>query len=82
MRPTNAYPGLLSPELKDALGMSDGAPLPWLINMQRYGPRPSYPSIKIPGLDAPIPDGAEFRYHPGGWGKPPVDHQGQPLYGA
>lgn len=81
MRPTNAYPGLLTPELKDALGMTDGAPPPWLINMQRYGPPPSYPSLKIPGLNAPIPDGSEFGYHPGGWGKPPVDHQGQPLYG-
>lgn len=81
MRPTNAYPGLITPQLKDALGMTDGAPPPWLINMQRYGPPPSYPSLKIPGLNAPIPDGSDFGYHPGGWGKPPVDHQGQPLYG-
>jgi len=34
---------------------------------------PSYPELKIPGLSAPIPAGAEFGYHPGGWGKPPVD---------
>jgi hypothetical protein len=27
-------PGMLSRELKDALGMPDGAPPPWLINMQ------------------------------------------------
>lgn len=40
---------------------------------QRYGPPPSYPSLKIPGLNAPIPHGALFGYHPGGWGKPPVD---------
>eukprot|EP00892_Ulva_mutabilis_P010184 jgi/Ulvmu1/7538/UM037_0082.1 len=81
MRPTNAYPGLITAQLKDALGMTEGAPPPWLINMQRYGPPPSYPSLKIPGLNAPIPDGSDFGYHPGGWGKPPVDHQGQPLYG-
>lgn len=27
-------PGMLSKELKEALGMPDGAPPPWLINMQ------------------------------------------------
>lgn len=27
-------PGILSRELKEALGMPDGAPPPWLINMQ------------------------------------------------
>lgn len=123
-------PGQLSQELKEALGMPDGAPPPWLINMQvstivycvvltislpiyfpkliffcavyvktlprycrlstvtigylilclwkktmlqRYGPPPSYPHLKIPGLNAPIPEGASFGYHAGGWGKPPVD---------
>ena len=25
--------------------------------------------------------GASFGYHAGGWGKPPVDEQGKPLYG-
>lgn len=49
--------------------------------MQRYGPPPSYPNLKIPGLNAPIPDGCAFGYHPGGWGKPPVDELGRPLYG-
>ena len=53
--------------------MPEGAPPPWLINMQRYGPPPSYPKLKIPGLNAPIPPGASYGYHPGGWGKPPVD---------
>ncbi|CAN6181675.1 unnamed protein product, partial [Urochloa humidicola] len=74
-------PGMLSRELKDALGMPDGAPPPWLINMQRYGPPPSYPQLKIPGLNAPIPLGASFGYRPGEWGKPPVDEHGRPLYG-
>ncbi|CAK9181774.1 unnamed protein product [Ilex paraguariensis] len=74
-------PGMLSQELKDALGMPEGTPPPWLINMQRYGPPPSYPQLKIPGLNAPIPPGASFGYHPGGWGKPPVDENGRPLYG-
>ena len=49
--------------------------------MQRYGPPPSYPNLKIPGLNAAIPDGASFGYHAGGWGKPPVDEMGKPLYG-
>jgi len=61
--------------------MPEGAPPPWLINMQRYGPPPSYPNLKIPGLNAPIPEGCRYGYHPGGWGKPPVDEFGRPLYG-
>ncbi|KAJ3012417.1 UNVERIFIED_CONTAM: Splicing factor 3B subunit 2 [Siphonaria sp. JEL0065] len=75
-------PGQLSEELKDALGMSDStiAP-PWLVNMQRYGPPPSYPGLKVPGLNCPIPHGAQWGYHVGGWGKPPVDEFGRPLYG-
>jgi len=74
-------PGILSSELKTALGMTDLTPPPWLINMQRYGPPPSYPSMRIPGLNAPIPAGTQFGFQPGGWGKPPVDEYGRPLYG-
>eukprot|EP00445_Apocalathium_hangoei_P037283 CAMPEP_0203948382 /NCGR_PEP_ID=MMETSP0359-20131031/83048_1 /ASSEMBLY_ACC=CAM_ASM_000338 /TAXON_ID=268821 /ORGANISM="Scrippsiella Hangoei, Strain SHTV-5" /LENGTH=884 /DNA_ID=CAMNT_0050879925 /DNA_START=88 /DNA_END=2742 /DNA_ORIENTATION=+ len=77
----NKKPGLLSAALKEALGMAEGSPPPWLINMQRYGPPPAYPNLKVPGLNAPIPQGAEYGYHPGGWGKPPVDEFGNPLYG-
>lgn len=79
---THARPGVLSAELQNALGVSEGVtPPPWLINMQRYGPPPSYPSLKVPGLNAPIPPGGQFGYHIGGWGKPPVDELGRPLYG-
>lgn len=77
-------PGRLSDELKEALGItSRSVPPPWLQNMQRYGPPPSYPNLKIAGLNAPIPsrDGAEYGHHPGGWGKPPVDEKGIPLFG-
>ena len=79
--------------------------------MQRYGPPPSYPNLKIPGLNNPIPEvtqhsspcsllftslplslslslllffslqGCSFGYFVGGWGKPPVDERGRPLYG-
>ncbi|GJD10030.1 Splicing factor 3B subunit 2 [Galdieria sulphuraria] len=75
-------PGILSDQLREALGMTSSiVPPPWLINMQRYGPPPSYPRLRIPGLNAPIPPGASFGYQPGGWGKPPVDEYGRPLYG-
>jgi splicing factor 3B subunit 2 len=74
-------PGVITDELKDALNIPLGAPPPWLINMQRYGPPPSYPQLKIPGLNAPIPPGAQWGFHPGGWGKPPTDENNQPLYG-
>ncbi|KAK0607423.1 hypothetical protein LWI29_014753 [Acer saccharum] len=47
-------PDTISQELKQALGMPDSAPPPWLINMQRYGPPPSYPHLKIPELNAPL----------------------------
>jgi hypothetical protein len=30
--------------------------------LQRYGPPPSYPNLKVPGLNAPIPPGAQFGY--------------------
>lgn len=74
-------PGEISTELKEALNIPPGAPPPWLINMQRYGPPPSFPNLKIPGLNAPIPAGAKWGFHPGGWGKPPVDEFNKPLYG-
>jgi len=75
-------PGELSDELIRALGMPNrNAPPPWLYNMQRYGPPPSYPNLKIPGVTCPIPPGARYGYGEGEWGKPPVDEYGRPLYG-
>lgn len=68
-------PGYLSEELRTALGMSTHLmPTPWLHNQQKYGAPPSYPHMRIPGLNAPIPEGAQWGYHPGGWGRPPFDH--------
>lgn len=65
--------------------------------MQRFGPPPSYPTLRIPGLNAPLPAGlvldhlfcrvltilcsAQWGFHPGGWGKPPMDEYNRPLYG-
>lgn len=74
-------PGVLSAELVACLGIPPGAPPPWLLAMQRYGPPPSYPTLKIPGLNAPIPPGAAYGFHPGGWGMAPVSELGVPLYG-
>ena len=37
--------------------------------------------MRIAGLNAPIPPGASFGFQAGGWGKPPVDEYGRPLYG-
>jgi len=82
MRPEGLVPGTISDALREALGMEgELEPPPWLRHMQRYGPPPSYPDLKIPGLSAPIPKGAMFGYDPGMWGKPPVDEMGRPLYG-
>ncbi|KAI0025241.1 DUF382-domain-containing protein [Xylariomycetidae sp. FL0641] len=75
-------PGELSEPLKEALSIPPGAPPPWLINQQRFGPPPSYPSLRIPGLNAPIPQGAQWGFNPGCYGKPPVDEYNRPLFGG
>ena len=80
--------GPFSKALTIALGMGgsggdNNTPPPWLWNMQRYGPPPGHPKLKIPGLNAPLPNTqCQYGYHPGGWGKPPVDAYGRPLYGG
>nr|POF11409.1 pre-mrna-splicing factor [Quercus suber] len=75
-------PGELSEELTEALNMTPGGPPPWLINMQKIGVPPSYPALKIPGLNAPPPFGASWGFHPGGYGKPPVKEDGTPEWGG
>lgn len=75
-------PGEISDPLKEALSIPPGAPPPWLINQQRFGPPPSYPSLRIPGLNAPIPNGAQWGFNPGCYGKPPVDEYNRPLFGG
>ena len=75
-------PGELSEGLKEALGMQPGFPPPWLLQQQRVGPPPSYPTLKIPGLNAPLPPGASWGFQPGQWGKPPLDEYNRPLYGG
>lgn len=76
-------PGEMSDALHEALGMTTGVnlPPPWLTAMQRYGPPPGHPGLRIPGLNAPLPAGCNYGTQPGGWGRPPVDASGKPLYG-
>lgn len=74
-------PGVVSKELREALNMPPNAPPPWLLQMQRFGPPPSYKDLRIPGVNAPIPSSAQWGFHPGGYGKPPLDENNQPLYG-
>lgn len=75
-------PGEISDSLREALGMQPGFPPPWLLQQQRIGPPPSYPLLKIPGLNAPLPAGASWGFGPGQWGKPPVDEYNRPIYGG
>lgn len=75
-------PGELSDELKAALNMEPGGPPPWLINQQRHGIPPSYPNMKIPGVNTPIPPGASWGYQAGQWGRAPTDDHGRPLFGG
>jgi len=67
----------MSEELRNALGMTEGCPPPWLINMQRFGPPPSYPNLKIPGVNAPLSSSSKY-----GYGKNPLDDPGDPILGT
>lgn len=37
--------------------------------------------MKLPGVNASIPEGAEYGLQAGGWGHPPVDEHGNPRFG-
>lgn len=78
----NFKPGIMSEGLKEALGMPVGAPLPWLLTMQKIGPPPAFPTMEIPGLNAPIPPGASWGYAPGQFGKPTLDEYNRPMWGG
>ncbi|SOV19644.1 splicing factor 3B subunit 2, putative [Plasmodium gaboni] len=49
-------PGIISEKLRIALNIEPNEPLPWLINMQKYGLPPSFPYLKIPGLNVSSPN--------------------------
>lgn len=46
-------PGVVSDDLREALGVPKGGVIPWVAKMTQYGPPPSYPFMKIPGFNAP-----------------------------
>ena len=72
-----------SPALLAALGMPSAAsPPPWLFAMQRHGPPPSYPFLRVPGVNAPLPAGGRWGLGEGEWGKPPVDELGRGRWGG
>uniref|UniRef100_A0A7S2TFR7 PSP proline-rich domain-containing protein n=1 Tax=Lotharella oceanica TaxID=641309 RepID=A0A7S2TFR7_9EUKA len=82
VRFSKVTPTEYSDELLRALGMETRQdPPPWLFNMQRFGPPPSYPNLKFPGVNAPIPPGASYGFSEKQWGKAPVDAYNRPLYG-
>ncbi|QIX01494.1 hypothetical protein AMS68_007011 [Peltaster fructicola] len=74
-------PGETSDRLKDALGIPASYPDPWLLTQQKHGPPPSYPAIRLPGLNAPLPPGANWGFELGQWGRAPVkdDYAKTPL---
>ena len=62
-------PGKLSNYLRNALGISSTAIPPFVQNMQRYGPPPAYPFLKIPGVNIPD-DESNTMATPGLWEEP------------
>ncbi|XP_014117727.1 PREDICTED: splicing factor 3B subunit 2 [Pseudopodoces humilis] len=80
-------PGDLSDELRIALGMPVGpvwgTPNPPQTHLKSTpNPPKSTPNPPLGGSLTPLPpQGCSFGYHAGGWGKPPVDETGKPLYG-
>ncbi len=47
-------PGVVSDELRNALGIPRGVTLPWVQKMQHFGPPPNYPDLKIPGYNVDL----------------------------
>lgn len=47
-------PGVVSLELRSALGIPDGVAMPWIQKMHQLGTPPSYPDMKFPGFNAPV----------------------------
>ena len=80
---TDKRPLAYSQPLLDALGMPAAtSPPPWLYAMQRHGPPPSYPFLRVPGVNAPLPAGGRWGLGEGEWGKPPIDDMGRPRWGG
>ena len=72
-------PGKLSKNLRTALGITSSAIPPFVQNMQRYGPPPSYPFLKIPGVNIPDDDTSNLAT-PGLWDEPDFSHTKQFIW--
>eukprot|EP00758_Cryptobia_borreli_P019188 Tbor_TRINITY_DN809_c0_g1::TRINITY_DN809_c0_g1_i1::g.26704::m.26704/K12829/SF3B2, SAP145, CUS1; splicing factor 3B subunit 2 len=73
--------GKLSDGLKKALGMGPLSPPPWLYAIQRMRELPpSYPNMKVPGYNAPIPVGGSWGQSEGQWGHAPRNKHGDFLF--
>ena len=72
-------PGRITEKLRVALGIPENSSPPWIINMQRFGPPPAYPNLKIPGVNAPICD-PTAEITPNLWTPPPNENNGDLLY--
>ncbi len=59
-RMKNFQPGRISLNLRSALGINETSIPPFVANMQRYGPPPAYPNLRIPGVNAPLNDPAAY----------------------
>lgn len=46
---TGQKPGVLSIELREALGMKEDDPVPWIEKIKKYGEPPAYPGFRILG---------------------------------
>jgi splicing factor 3B subunit 2 len=72
-------PGRISEKLRVALGIPENSPPPWIINMQRYGPPPSYSNLKIPGVNAPLLD-PTAEITPNLWTPPVLEEKPELVY--
>lgn len=64
-------PGRISMKLRTALGINESATPTFVANMQRYGPPPAYPNLKIPGVNVPLLD-PTAEITPNLWGLPDI----------
>ena len=60
LRARTFRPGRMSAELRAACGITDYQAPPWLPNMQRYGPPPSYPNMKFIGMSSVFSEAATY----------------------
>ncbi|CUG88364.1 unnamed protein product [Bodo saltans] len=75
-------PTHLSKDLRDALGLkAPTSPAPWLYAMQHMKRLPpAFPFLKVAGVNAPIPEGAQWGGGEGMWGHAPRNDNGSPAF--